>query len=258
MPGIVAGSPTTPYTQTGQPGRWQGGRWIPAAGTINDVDQMRYLKGEADNATGANQSFAGTYTDSQGRVNHVNSPYKENPTTAFNRSMDQFGQFMGRFGGGAPGGGSGSLSMQAGGGQQPRVALDTAAIDAGDRAAFSRAKDRVGSSMQGLLKSIGNQFATRGLRGSSLEGRALGSALESGAGQLADVEREQAIEGSRRAEDLAKTAYGGEITQRGQDLDAASRARALELTAQGQQQGLQQSRLASILGLFNAFKGQRY
>ncbi len=108
------------------------------------------------------------------------------------------------------------------------------------------------------MKALQNQFSGRGLRGSSIEGRAVGSGLENAQGQLADVSRAQAMQGSNRALDLAKTQYGGDITQRGQDMDAQSQMRSIQANSELQKQQVQNSKLSSVLGLWNAFSGMRY
>lgn len=158
----------------------------------------------------------------------------------FNAHLSQFDRLSSRFPSGADG-----TNINATATRMPRVTLDTGAIDAGQRAAFSRAKDQVGDAQRGLMSAMKNQFASRGLRGSSIEGRAIGSGLESGFGQLADVSREQAIQGANRSVDLAKTSYGGDITQRGQDMDALSRAQSIAIQNQ-------QAKNAALSGLWSA------
>jgi hypothetical protein len=256
MPGVVRGAPNTASSNTNTQGRWQGTKFIPSAGSANDAEQLNYLHGEANSAGSQGKGFSSNYTDSQGRMHSVGTPAKEyapgtsaQDPTGFDTKMSQFGRFTNTFGnlfGGGNGNLSGSGTLTHG--DAPRVQLDTNAINNGDAAAFSQAKDKVGGSMQGLMKSLQGQFAGRGLRGSSIEGRAVSSGLESGMGQLDDVARSQAVEGSRRAVDLAKTQYGGEIEQRGQDIGAETATRQF----QAQQQ---QSKLASIMGLWNAFSG---
>jgi hypothetical protein len=243
---------------TGQPGRTLPGTNVPNPTYAQDnayweQDQARQRQKQTDNtrgranfesaaANGAN--YDSTFTDQNtGEVLHHAAAGPK-----FADSLGNFDTLMSRFNNL---GGSSSLSGRGALGKEPRVQLDTAAIDAGDRAAYSQAKDKVGGATQGLMKSLQNQFASRGLRGSSIEGRQIGSALESGAGQLDDVARGQAVEGSRRAVDLAKTQYGGDITQRGQDIDAETADRSLDVQSQ-------QSRVGSIMGLFNAFNGMRY
>jgi hypothetical protein len=197
------------------------------------------------NAANSGANYDASYTDPR---TGLSLNYKGGPS--FQKQMTNFQQFtntFGNMGGNANLTGSGSLTH----GDAPRVQLDTNAINAGDAAAFSKAKDTIGASTQGLMKSIQNQFGGRGLRGSSIEGRAVGSALEGQEGQLADVSRSQAVEGSRRAVDLAKTQYTGDIEQRGQDIGAETANRQFAANQQ-------QSKLASVLGLWNAVNGMRY
>lgn len=173
------------------------------------------------------------------------------PGTANTNAMGAFDSLMAKYGDKFGGGGSfssstGGVGGGAVGGTAPRAVLDTGAIAAGDAASYGRAKDQVGASTQGLMKSLQNQFAGRGLRGSSLESRAVGSGLESAQGELADVSREQAIRGGERATDLVKTQYSGDVTMRGQDLAENASIRSNNTQAQ-------QSKIASIMGLINAF-----
>ena len=176
------------------------------------------------------------------------------PGTANTNAMGAFDSLMSKYGDKFGGGDSSSSSSTGGvgggtiGGTTPRAVLDTGAIEAGDAASYSRAKDQVGASTQGLMKSLESQFAGRGLRGSSMEGRAVGAGLESAQGELADVSRGQAIQGSDRAADLVKTQYGGDVTMRGQDLAENAAIRSNNTQAQ-------QSKIASIMGLMNAFSG---
>lgn len=139
--------------------------------------------------------------------------------------------------------------------------------------AFAKAKDQVGSSLSGLTKALGDQFNSRGIGNSSLAGSTIADALVRGNGQLAGVATDQAIKNTDTANDFAKTAFQGalegrgqnigamehandtytaqrgqNITERGQDLDAAARAAQLRLQTQ-------QDRLASITGLWKAFAG---
>lgn len=108
-----------------------------------------------------------------------------------------------------------------GGGDVPRVpGISDADRTAAESKAFGRAKDRIGKATQGLLRSVQNQFAGRGLMGSGLERDAEMEALEAGNAQIGEVIRDQAIEGLRRQNEVADQTYQGDITQRGQDLNA--------------------------------------
>lgn len=128
------------------------------------------------------------------------------------------------------------------------------------RAAFARAKDRIGQSTAGLMKALNNQFAGRGLSGGSQEVAAVGNTLLGAHANLADVTRAQAIKESDDANDFARTEYTGNITQRGQDIDATNADRNAWLTKRGQdvaaraaQSSSSKMDLASILGLYGAF-----
>lgn len=137
-------------------------------------------------------------------------------------------------------------------------------------AAFARAKDRVGNSLQGLTKALSNQFSGRNMQGGTAEINAVGNVLASGNHELADVAREQAIQESGDANDFARTRYEGDISQRGQDLSALSAINSQSLTARGQDIAALDARearnvatanskkpidLGSIMGLWNAFGG---
>jgi hypothetical protein len=104
----------------------------------------------------------------------------------------------------------------------PRASLSDADNAAAEAAAFGRAKDRTGLATQGLLRSIRNQMARRGISGSGIEADMTGDALMGGFGEIGEVIRDQAIEGLQRRYDMADQTYQGEITQRGQDMSAAA------------------------------------
>lgn len=119
----------------------------------------------------------------------------------------------------------------AGAGSVPRVPrVDGGDPTAGQADAFARAKDRIGLATQGLLKAVRGQVGRRGIGGSSIEGNLIGSALESGNGQIGEVIRDQAIQQAQRAQAVADRNYAGDITQRGQDigLDQFNRTQALQ------------------------------
>lgn len=216
------GQPLTPYEISQQN--------LAKAETYRQQGQQNF-----NSAANHNANYETSYTDPQtGQTMH----YKPGV------DMSGLDSFMQKYG---PKTGSATLSMT----QSPaeRVTLDTGAINAADAAAYGRAKDQVGASTQGLLKSIQNQFGSRGLRGSSMEGRAAVGALEAGQGQLADTSREQAIQAGNRAVDLAKTSYTGNITQRGQDMDQQQAQMALQA-----QYDNPAARMQSVLGLLSAYK----
>ena len=197
----------------------------------------------------------------------------------FGASLNDFSKFADRFGSfgtasappafaTAPATGmlSGYGSLSGGGAIPAAPTLDTASIDAADRAAYSRAKDTVGQETGGALKSLRNAFAARGMGGSSIEGRQIGSAIDAGAGRLADVDRSQAEAAGGRAVDLAKTKYQGDLTTRGQDVNASTAfagiaangtnaANALALQRWQAEQSNALAKQQAMLGLWGAFKG---
>lgn len=159
-----------------------------------------------------------------------------------------------------------------GGTMSSPAAVNLGSPVASDAVAFAKAKDRVGASTQGLMKALANQFSARNLSGGSAEVAATGNTLLGAAGQLSDVARDEAIKESNDSNDFAKTAYQGGITQRGQDLSELASSRAANLSARGQDIGLEDSREsranaltlqrrsqnspASLVGLYNAFNSQ--
>lgn len=102
---------------------------------------------------------------------------------------------------------------------------------AAEDAAFARAKERVGATTQGLLRSIQNTMARRGIQGSGIEGELTERALTGGAGQLGEVARDQAIEGLRRAQAIEDRDYAGGIAQRGQEIPLLQQRRGQALDA---------------------------
>lgn len=94
-----------------------------------------------------------------------------------------------------------------------------------EAAVFGRAKDKVGQSLRGLMKSLEHRMASRGITGSGIEGAETADILSGGLGQLADVattQAQSAVTGLRHREDAeraaALTRQGYDVTQRGQDI----------------------------------------
>lgn len=102
-------------------------------------------------------------------------------------------------------------------------------------AAFSRAKDRVGAIGRSALDSLTRQFSGRGLSGSSLEGRAIGQAVEQGAGALSDTARSEAVAEADRQNAVDDQTYQGDISQRNTDLAAQQEAARLSLSKRNSQ-----------------------
>jgi hypothetical protein len=120
---------------------------------------------------------------------------------------------------------------------------------AAESAAFGRAKDRTGKLAGGAMKGLMNQMSSRGMRGSSIEGRGIGGVTAQAQGQLGDVIRQQAIEGLRRDQQVEDRDYAGQINQRSTDIGATGQYRGQDLTARGQDIQAQQTPI-DILRMF--------
>lgn len=121
---------------------------------------------------------------------------------------------------GGPGGTPGGASPQV-----PHIgAPDNTAANA---AQFARAKDQTGEITRGAMTGLRSSMGARNMLGSGIEGRGTAAAINKGAGQLGDVVREQAIQGSDQANANAVTGYQGDISQRGQDLSSQQAANSL-------------------------------
>lgn len=110
-------------------------------------------------------------------------------------------------------------AMTTGGGLRDASALAAPAADSGmvaEQAAYARAKDRIGKSMRGAVDSLRDEFGGTGAIGA--QAKALGSVVAAGQGQLAETDRDIALEGERRRQDVEDRDYEGELTRRGQDI----------------------------------------
>jgi hypothetical protein len=146
------------------------------------------------------------------------------------------------------------------------TAPDTSAAQAAE---FNRAKDIAGQVAGGALTGLRSSLGARGQLGGGLEASQTGRIATEGQRGLGEFVREQAIQGSRSADDFAKVGYQGDITQRaqdlanqqaanqvalgarGQDISAALRGRELDLAESSNyydRQRIQQQQLADILG----------
>lgn len=122
----------------------------------------------------------------------------------------------------------------------PRVAAPVRADNStAESATFARAKDRIGMTGQGAMKSLASQMSRRGLAGSGIEGAQIGELLGGVRGQLGDVVRDQTIEGLKRDYAVEDRNYAGDLNQRGQDIGYGT-------TTRGQDIGAAQSR-ASLM-----------
>lgn len=94
---------------------------------------------------------------------------------------------------------------------------DTTAATA---AAFARAKDKVGQIARGAMTGLRSSLGARGQLGAGHEGALTADVINKGAGQLGEVSRDQAIQDVGTANQFELARYNGEITQRGQNMQA--------------------------------------
>lgn len=129
--------------------------------------------------------------------------------------------------GGAFGGGAGGTTTPTGGGgtgggsslaHVANVALpDSSASIA---ASMAGAKDRAGNLSRASLDALRGELGATGNLGSGAEVQGTKDIIQSGAGLIGQASRDAANKQADTAADFAKTRYGGEITQRGQDVSA--------------------------------------
>ncbi len=178
----------------------------------------------------------------------VKMAYARTPT-AQGQAVNQFNTaanpalagLLSGLGGGMTGGGSfgaGSASGSMGGGSAAPMgsnAYGTTGVTGGGRlptlqmpdqsassaASFATAKDRVGKTSRASLDALRGELGASGMLGGGAEGQLTRDVIQSGAGELGQVSRDQAVKETDLAGDFAKTNYAGGITQRGQDVSAA-------------------------------------
>lgn len=124
-------------------------------------------------------------------------------------AMDEFGNFSAKYGAGAPG-------APAHVGSTPDT--DSSAAEA---QAFAREKDRLGQVGRGALDSLNESLAGQNLTGSSTAANRIGDLTQGTEESLGNVVRDQAQASLDRARQVADRNYGGNITQRSQDMNYA-------------------------------------
>lgn len=87
-------------------------------------------------------------------------------------------------------------------------------------ASFATAKDTVGKTGRASLDALRGELGATGNLGSGAEVQGVKDIIQSGAGELGQVSRDQAVKNTDLKTDIAKTNYAGGITQRGQDVSA--------------------------------------
>lgn len=128
------------------------------------------------------------------------------------------------------------LWSQSGGASAPHVGYGGAggAEEAARAAAFARAKDQSGKIALSGLKSVQENMSGRGISGSGIQDLSDAGVLQGAQVPLQELTRDQMMLDLNRGADISDMTYQGDITQRGQTLQA-------------QQQQIQQ-----LLGLFSS------
>ena len=128
--------------------------------------------------------------------------------------------------------GSGYGPSGVGSGNAARVTMpDTSAANA---AIFARGKDQAGQTSRAAIDALRGSMAERGLLGSGIEGGETARIVGQAAGGMNEITREQSIQDAANLSRQAQTQYGGDITQRGQDL--AMQQQMMELKARQEAQ----------------------
>lgn len=144
--------------------------------------------------------------------------------------------------GGSPGGGiSGGANI---------AAIAPPDSSAATNAAFAGAKDQAGQLSRASLTSLNDELGASGMVGSGAQVQGTRDIIQSGAGQVGQASRDLAGKKADQAADFAKTTYQGELTQRGQNIQAQQAQAQLALqtnNANWQHQMQQQQMLMSIL-----------
>jgi hypothetical protein len=83
---------------------------------------------------------------------------------------------------------------------------------------YARAKERSGLEAQGAARSIRALMGRRGLGGSRFALGKEAGAIQQGQAQLGEYNRDEAIQLARRKAQVGDMTYGGNITQRGQNM----------------------------------------
>ena len=212
------------------------------AGYAWDPVQKKWLKAGVGPGTAyAKQLPTGqwAYGSGGGSGGNVSTSMAGLQAAAGNNPLDMGGRTM-------PGGG--------GGGGTGTPVGDIAPIDttAADEAAFARAKDVAGQTGRASLESLRGLMGETGQLGGGAETQATRDIVESAAGQVGDVNREQAIQKSERGFQTALANQQAKLTQRGQDLGAQGNQAQLamaQIQLQFQQAQAQSQRQLELLKL---------
>lgn len=114
----------------------------------------------------------------------------------------------------------------------PRVPSKTPAdTSAATAAEYGRARDTIGLESRAALNALSDEMASRGLSGSSIEGKEVGRVVTGGQRELGDVNRDMAMRELERQSQIEDRDYQGDITQRGQDIGHANAQREAEMSS---------------------------
>lgn len=152
--------------------------------------------------------------------------------------------------GGGTATGSGAGYSPSGGGINTGAAIPGVELPdqtAATAARYATARDKVGQESRASIDALRNELGATGALGGGAEFQGVQNVIQSGAGELGQVNRGEAEKQADLAADFAKTRYGGAITQRGQDIAAkeAEARLATERQLQESQQSFQQAQLKS-------------
>lgn len=113
----------------------------------------------------------------------------------------------------------------AGGTPAPHVGDETGGALSPDEimarnAAFARAKDQAGMTANSALEGLRAATSSRGLMGSTIEGEDMANIIGGGAGEINQYTDKQLASDLGRSAEVADRNYQGNVTQRGQDMQA--------------------------------------
>lgn len=140
-------------------------------------------------------------------------------------------------------GSSSASGFGVGGGAGGGAAVTMPDTSAATGAAFARGKDQAGSTARAAVNALNDEMGSANMLGSGQEGTQLRQITEHAAAGSNELTREQAIQDATNANDNARMTYQGNITQRGQDINAQQQA------AQRQQQ-MVQGLISALGGLY--------
>lgn len=130
------------------------------------------------------------------------------------------GGFMGGSASGGTTSGGGTGSGVPGGGMATIPGVELPDQTAATAARFATAKDKVGQIGRASIDALRGELGATGGLGGGAEVQGVRDVVQSGAGELGQVSRDEAIKQADLGADFAKTRYSGSIAQRGQDVSA--------------------------------------